>query len=137
MSVKRLALVAGLAVMTGALLGYVDEHVYEVQWVVIFTLPLCFVMGLLDPNPKRAWVWALFVPLGLVLAAFVSKWSGYTPAWIPAYQAEFPDRPVPASNPFGGIISIIPALVGVYGGVLISRIVAMLRGSPDQPANAN
>src|SRR5580765_6060615 len=60
-------------------LGYLTEHTEEIIWTVGPLLLFSFLLGLIFPNPRRAWLWGLFIFLSIPMAALAANLIGYEP----------------------------------------------------------
>ncbi len=104
---RRSRLVAGLALVLGALLGYLDLHSTEVLLPMLSLLSFSFVLGFLQP--KTAWLWGIIMGLSLPATYGVASAVHYT-------AADAPGRPITL------VVLVVPALVAAYVGALAHRM---------------
>jgi hypothetical protein len=91
-------------------LGYLTEHVEEIIWTVGPLILFSFLLGLIFPNPRRAWLWGLFILLSIPLAELAANLIGYKP-------------PFPTAS-FISPLALIPlamAITSAYAGVAVHR----------------
>ena len=91
-------------------LGYLTEHVEEIIWRVGPLLLFSFLLGLIFPNPRRAWLWGMFIFLSIPLAELVANLIGYKP-------------PFPTASFFSplALIPLTMAVISAYVGVAVHR----------------
>lgn len=105
---RKQFVIAGIAILSAILLGYVDLHAKEVQGTVLVLLILTFIFGFLEP--RRAWLWALILGLSIYAAYIIGPMLGVYP-W---------ETPKP---PYAPLIALIPAFIGAYAGAFTSRLI--------------
>jgi hypothetical protein len=125
---RRLDLACGvLSLSMGLFAGYFD-FVGQIEfgedvWPALFLLPL-FSVFVGFARPVKAWRW----PGLMCLSVFVAHIVGT------AILGSKPADP-PHPSPFAPLISLIPGLVGVYLGVLMSVVADQLRKDDDPDEN--
>lgn len=97
----------GLALMFGALLGYIDLNSSEVFLPMVCLLLFAFTLGAFQP--KAAWRWGLLIGLGVPSAYAVASLIQLPPSDAPA-------------QPLTLTVLVIPALAASYAGVLVNRL---------------
>ncbi len=98
----------GFALAGGACAGWIDFNNDEPQAAVLVILVATFLLGL--AIPRRGWLWAIVVALGLPGMYLVLRAMGYQPV----------SPPSPAW--FASLLGLIPAFLGAYAGVLLRAI---------------
>jgi NhaP-type Na+/H+ or K+/H+ antiporter len=102
------ALCIAMAAIGGVIAGAVDFRNDEPQAAVIVILAFAGALGFL--RPKRAWLWAIIVGLGVPLVYLIASALGYQ------------SRSVPEPGWYASLIALIPALISAYSGVLVRKI---------------
>ncbi len=106
-------LCAGAAMAVGIFAGLVDFHNNEPQAAAGVLLALGSLLGF--ARPHRAWRWGAITALGIPGVYLAGRALGYKPVgW-------------PQPNIFASLLALIPAMIGVYGGVIVRRV---LNGKP-------
>ncbi|MDB6018316.1 MAG: hypothetical protein JWR19_2805 [Pedosphaera sp.] len=96
-----------LAIAIGLFAGVVDFKNNEPQAAVLVLLVLGGMLGFARPRP--AWGCALLMGLGIPLVHLIAHTLGYRPV-----------NP-PQPNPWASLMALIPAFIGVYCGLGISK----------------
>jgi hypothetical protein len=96
------------AVLVGILIAWIDSSpTWDDAGITAFAiLVVCGLLGFFSPH--KPWVWALAVGI-----------------WIPLAAIFF-------THNYGGLIALVFAFVGAYGGMLVRRMVDSAR-SPNPP----
>lgn len=102
-----------LSLGLGLFAGYFDSNVEEVGFTVLLVLAAGGVLGLIQP--AGAWRWALVLGTGVFLFHVFEVVAGYKP--------RYPAEP----NIFVTLIVLMPAFIGVYGGVLVRWMLEQAR----------
>jgi hypothetical protein len=106
---SNLGLVCFLFAVCGAIFaGWVDFNNDEPQAAAMLILVVTFLLGLV--LPKRAWLWAIIVALGLPGVYFFALHFCYLPV------------SPPSPGWYASLLALIPAFIGAYAGAL-SRVV--------------
>jgi hypothetical protein len=94
-----------IAVILGLSIAYVDSRpTWDDTGITAFAILLsCGILGLI--NPRRPWIWALAVG-----------------AWIPLVS-------IFITHNYGGILALLFAFAGAYGGMAFRRILDWMRQS--------
>ncbi|MBX3086364.1 MAG: hypothetical protein KF716_32305 [Anaerolineae bacterium] len=100
-------LTLGLALIFGALLGYIDINSSEVQLPMGCLLLFSFTLGIIQPI--AAWRWGTLMGLSLPLSYFF--------AFAVNYRVIDPPR-----LPITLVVLVIPGLVAAYAGAFASRL---------------
>ncbi len=100
-------LYVGLAFSGGLYAGWIDFNNSEVQSTVLLLVLFGAVLGF--AQPRRAWRWAIILGLCIPLSFLFFSALGYKSA----------DLPQPGV--YASLIALIPAFIGTYGGVLLSK----------------
>ena len=100
-------LTVGLALVFGALLGYIDLNSKEVQLPMFCLLLFSFTLGICQP--KAAWRWGLLMGLSLPISYFVAFAANYRTVDAPRY-------------PITLVVLVIPGLIAAYGGAWANRL---------------
>ncbi len=104
---RRSWLTVGLALVFGALLGYIDLNSSEVQLPMFCLLLFSFTLGVCQP--KAAWRWGVLMGLSLPVSYFVAFATSMRAVDAPRY-------------PITLVVLVIPGLIAAYGGALASRL---------------
>lgn len=96
----------------GLTAGWVDWHNDEVQATVLCLLVFGFVMGLWRARP--GWLWGLILGVGVPSAHLAGHMLGYV--------EPFPLEP----NTAASLLALVPAFIGVYSGVLLRKVAALV-----------
>jgi hypothetical protein len=104
-----------VAVLTAAFLGYVNLHNDEVQEPLLILLFPTFLLGFI--RPRRAWVWAIIVGLGVPLSSLLALKVGVFYPCRPAHP--YSCEPMTASTALSTFVLVAPALISAYLGVLL------------------
>ena len=99
---------AAAAVAVGVFAGVVDFHNNEPQPAAAVLLVLGAMLGF--ARPRHAWRWGVIAAVGIPAVYLIGRAIGCKPA----------DSLHP--NIFGSLVAVIPALIGVYGGVLVRKV---------------
>jgi len=98
-----------IALFGSAFAGWVDFNNDEPQAAVLVILAFTLLLGMLFP--KRAWLWAIIVGLGVPAVYLVLHALGYqsvgqpSPGW------------------YASLLALIPAFIGAYTGA-VGRLIA-------------
>ena len=106
-----------LSLCGGAFTGWVDFNNDEPQAAVLVILVVTFLLGLIIP--KRAWLWAIIVALGLPAVYLFLRSLGYQPV----------SPPSPAW--YASLLGLIPAFIGAYTGSLARTIINSVAAKPN------
>ena len=93
-----------IALVGAGFAGWVDFNNDEPQAAVLVILVFTGMLGMLFP--KRAWLWAIIVGLGVPAVYLVARAMGAQPASLPS------------PGWYASIIALIPAFIGAYAGAL-------------------
>jgi hypothetical protein len=115
---KHVGWICLLVALIGAgFTGWVDFNNDEPQAAV---LVIVFTTGLLGMLlPRRAWLWAIIVGLGVPAVYLAARALGYQPT------------SPPSPGWYASLIALIPAFIGAYAGALARLIINSLRLRPD------
>ena len=102
-----------LALLGGVIIGVIDFNATEPQPAALLVLIFASVLGFIQP--RNAWRWAIIVTLGLPLAHLTLRQLGWQP------------RDPVSPGEYATLIALIPALIGVYGGVVLRRMTQAMR----------
>ncbi len=91
-----------IAFLGAALAGWVDFHNDEPQAALLVIFVFTVLLGFL--LPKRAWLWAIIVGLGVPGMYFVLRTLGYQSVGVPS------------PGWYASLIALIPAFIGAYFG---------------------
>ena len=97
----------GLAFAGGLFAGWIDFNQTEVQPTVLALVIFGAVLGFV--RPYRAWRWAIILGLCIPLGFLIFSGLGYKPAELPQ------------PGVYASLIALIPAFIGTYAGVLVSK----------------
>ena len=100
----------GLAFVGGLYAGWIDFNQTEVQPTVLLLVIFGAVLGF--AQPRLAWRWAIILGLCIPLGYLIFSALGYKPAELPQ------------PGVYESLIALIPAFIGTYGGVLVSKTLA-------------
>jgi hypothetical protein len=103
-----------LSLGLGLFAGYFDSHTEEVPFTLLLLLGCGVVLGVMQP--AGAWRWALLLGASVFLFHALE--------WLVGYQPRYPAEP----NIFITLFALAPAFIGVYGGVLVRRMLEQARG---------
>ncbi len=98
-----------LALIAGAIAAWADFHTDDPQPAA--TLLILFGIMLGFARPHRAWLWGMISGLSLPLFYLFALAAGIRP------------HSLPQPNLFASALAVIPALLGAYGGVGLSKVV--------------
>jgi hypothetical protein len=91
-----------LAVMSGALAGWLDIKVGDLLLTAMVVLAACMLLGIL--SPRRPWRWVLLV--GVFVP--VVEWLAYF------YLSQKPDR----AQIYESFLAFVPGIAGAFGGAM-------------------
>jgi hypothetical protein len=107
-NMKQLTFHLSAVLILGTFIGWVDLHVEEVQWSVLFLLLFGAVLGV--ANPSLPWLSALLLGLSIPAAHLIA----------PLFHV----HPIIPPNHFGWtFLALIPAFIGAYAGALVRALV--------------
>jgi hypothetical protein len=102
---KYLGLICFILALCGAIFtGGVDFNNDEPQASALLILVVTFLVGLI--LPKKAWLWAIIVALGIPGVYLCARAMGYQPV------------SPPSPGWYASLLALIPAFIGVYAGAL-------------------
>ena len=93
-----------IAILGGIFAGWVDFNNDEPQAAVLVILVLTFLCGMLFP--KKAWLWAVIIALGVPGVYLLATNLGYQPV------------SPPSPGWYASLLALIPAFIGAYSGVV-------------------
>jgi NO-binding membrane sensor protein with MHYT domain len=96
-----------LAILLGAIAGYVDLQEEEVQMPALLIISFAFFLGF--ARPRTAWAWGLVIGLSIPAAHLIARMIGYKP-------------PYPVSLPTT-FLPVAFALAGAYAGVAMKKLI--------------
>jgi hypothetical protein len=130
---RNTVLFAALVIVLSALVGWINVTASEMQPIVGMVLIAGFVLG--AAQPRHAWRWGLLLVAVIVASGLIAYTLGYvSPGYIHSREINpaLPAMPTLADQ-FEAVISIIPAMIAVYLGVAVRKIVEMMQGqTPSQ-----
>jgi hypothetical protein len=91
-----------LAVMSGALAGWLDIKVGDLLLTAMVVLAACMLLGIL--SPRRPWRWVLLV--GVFVP--VVEWLAYF------FLSQKPDR----AQIYESFLAFVPGIAGAFGGAM-------------------
>jgi cyanate permease len=100
-----------LAVIGAILAGAVDFNNDEPQAAVIVIVVFAGLSGFIQP--KRAWLWAIIVGLGIPLIYLIATALGYH------------SRSVAEPGWYASLIALIPAFISAYCGALLRKVISI------------
>lgn len=106
-----------VAILTAASLGYVNLHNDEVQAPLLIVLLSTFLLG--SGSPRRAWVWAIIIALGVPLSSLLALKTGLVYPCRPGHP--YSCEPMTASTALSTFVLVVPALISAYLGVLLRQ----------------
>ena len=96
-----------LAILLGAIAGYVDLHEEDVQTPALLVTSFAFFLGF--ARPRAAWAWGLIIGLSIPAAHLIARMVGYRP-------------PYPVSLPTT-FLAVAFALAAAYVGVAMKKFI--------------
>ena len=96
-----------LAVMLGALAGWLDIKVGDLLLTAMVVLAACMLLGIL--SPRRPWRWVLLV--GVFVP--VVEWLAYF------FLSQKPDR----AQIYESFLAFVPGIAGAFGGAMGRSVV--------------
>jgi len=93
-----------LAALGAVFAGWVDFNNDEPQAAVLVILVVTIVLGL--SLPRKAWLWAIIVALGIPAVYLTARTLGYQPVTPPS------------PGWYASLLALIPAFIGAYAGAL-------------------
>jgi len=93
-----------IAIAGAAFAGWVDFNNDEPQAAVLVILVWTVLLGML--LPKRAWLWAIILGLGVPAVYLAARAMGFQPA------------SPPSPSWYASLIALIPAFIGAYAGAV-------------------
>ena len=96
-----------LAVMSGALAGWLDIKVGDLLLTAMVVLAACMLLGIL--SPRRPWRWVLLV--GVFVP--VVEWLAYF------FLSQKPDR----AQIYESFLAFVPGIAGAFGGAMGRSVV--------------
>jgi hypothetical protein len=103
-----------LSLGLGLLAGYFDSNTEEVPFTLLLVMVCGGALGAIQM--ASAWRWALMLGAGVFLFHALESLVGYKP--------RYPAEP----NIYVTLFALVPAFIGVYGGVLVRRMLEQTRG---------
>lgn len=111
------------AVIIAGLIGYVDQHNDEVWAALMLIMPTAFAFGFF--LPRGAWLWALIIGSGVIVAGWVALLVGHTAPCHPGIICP----PASFANSLQALIALIPAMIGAYAGAILRWGAQAMRNS--------
>src|SRR5215211_1794150 len=96
-----------LAILLGAIAGYIDLHEEEVQVPALLVISFAFFLGF--ARPRTAWAWGLLIGLSIPAAHLIARMIGYRPPYPVRLPATF--------------MAVGFALAGAYAGVAMKKLI--------------
>ena len=105
------------AILIAAYSGYVNLHNDEVQAPLLVLLLSSFLLGSI--RPRRAWVWALIIGLGIPLSSLLALQIGVS---YPCRSGHpYSCEPMTLSTALSTFVLVVPGLVSAYLGVFLRQ----------------
>ncbi len=116
-SMSEFVLAFAAAMLVSVLLGYLNLHNDEVELPLGILLVSSFAFGL--ASPRRSWLWASIVALGIPLSSLLSLKTG---VYYPCRQGHpYSCESASLGSALSTFALLMPALVSAYIGVRAGR----------------